>query len=267
MSEQPTLPAAPRGMLALLTAAAFVIFAQIFMVAPILPRLAEVFGAEPGLIGLAVPAYLVPYGAMVLVWGPASEHLGRRPVILASLAAFTVLVGVTALAGSAGTFIGMRLATAIGASGVVPISLALIGDLYPYQRRGYALGWLFGGMAGGMAVGATAGALGEPLVGWSGLFLAAGAAGLVLLIAALGLLPQTRLEAPKHPTLTRPAKACPAPRSGPLPPRVARGDARDMRCTGAGWWSIQVVLLVRPVPPGRASQEGTRCDSGTAPQR
>lgn len=178
-------------MLALLTAAAFVIFAQIFMVAPILPRLAEVFRTEPGLVGLAVPAYLIPYGAMVLVWGPASEHLGRRPVILASLAAFTVLVCVTALTGSAGAFIGMRLATAIGASGVVPISLALIGDLYPYQRRGYALGWLFGGMAGGMAVGATAGALGEPLIGWSGLFLAAGAAGLVLLIAALVLLPQT----------------------------------------------------------------------------
>lgn len=171
MPEHPTttMPAAPRGMLALLTAAAFVIFAQIFMVAPLIPRLAEVFQVPPGLVGLAVPAYLLPYGAMVLVWGPASEHLGRRPVILGSLAAFTVLVGATALAGSAGAFIGMRLATAIGASGVVPISLALVGDLVPYQRRGHALGWLFGGMAGGIAVGATAEALGEPLIGWSGL--------------------------------------------------------------------------------------------------
>ena len=127
-------------MLALLTAAAFVIFAQIFMVAPLIPRLAEVFHASPDLVGLAVPAYLIPYGAMVLVWGPVSEHLGRRPVILGSLAALTVLAAATALAGSAGAFIGMRLATAIGASGVVPISLALIGDLVPYQRRGHALG-------------------------------------------------------------------------------------------------------------------------------
>lgn len=178
-------------MLALLTTAAFVIFAQIFMVAPLIPRLAEVFHTAPSLVGLAVPAYLLPYGAMVLVWGPVSEHLGRRPVILGSLAVFTVLVGATALAGSAGAFIGMRLATAIGASGVVPIALALVGDLVPYQRRGHALGWLFGGMAGGIAVGATAGALGEPLIGWSGLFVATAAAGLVLLVAALAVLPAT----------------------------------------------------------------------------
>lgn len=78
-------------MLALLTPAAFVIFAQIFMVAPLIPRLGEVFHTSPDLVGLAVPAYLIPYGAMVLVWGPVSEHLGRRPVILGSLAALTAL--------------------------------------------------------------------------------------------------------------------------------------------------------------------------------
>ncbi|WP_228717519.1 MFS transporter [Allosaccharopolyspora coralli] len=213
MSE-PRMPAAPRGMLALLTASAFVIFAQIFMVAPLIPRLAEVFHTAPSLVGLAVPAYLLPYGAMVLVWGPASEHLGRRPVILGSLAAFTVLVGATALASSAGAFIGMRLATAIGASGVVPIALALVGDLVPYQRRGHALGWLFGGMAGGIAVGATAGALGEPLVGWSGLFLATAAAGLVLLVAALAVLPATPRSA-----------------SPPAPRTVAAGYAALLRQT------------------------------------
>ncbi len=191
MSDQLAKPATPRGMLALLTAAAFVIFAQIFMVAPLIPRLAEVFHTSPDLAGLAVPAYLIPYGAMVLVWGPVSEHLGRRPVILGSLAALTALAAATAFVGSAEAFIGMRLATAIGASGVVPISLALIGDLVPYRQRGHALGWLFGGMAGGIAVGATAGALGEPLVGWPGLFLAAAAAGLVLFVTALALLPKT----------------------------------------------------------------------------
>ncbi|MER5487496.1 MFS transporter [Streptomyces sp. NPDC002812] len=58
---------------------------------------------------MAVPAYLVPCGALTLVWGPLSDRAGRRPVILASLAAFTVL---TALAGSNEAFITMRLITA-----------------------------------------------------------------------------------------------------------------------------------------------------------
>jgi predicted MFS family arabinose efflux permease len=189
VSEEAGPPGPPRGLLALLTGAAFLIFAQAFMIAPILPRLAEVFDSSPGVVGLAVPAYLVPYGAMTLIWGPLSDRIGRRPVILGSLAAFVVLTAATALIDSAAGFIGIRLATALGASGVVPISLALIGDLFPYQRRGQALGWVFGGMAGGTAFGAAGGALGEPFVGWPGLFLIAAAGGLVLLGVALGVLP------------------------------------------------------------------------------
>ena len=180
-------PAAAPAMLAVLTAAAFVIFAQIFMVAPILPTLARAFATTPAVVGLAVPAYLIPYGAMTLVWGPVSDRLGRRPVILVSLAAFTALTALTALAPTAGVFLGMRLVTAVGASGLVPIALAFIGEQVPYARRGRTLGWIFGGMAGDMAFGAAAGALAEPLLGWSGLFLAVATAGLILLAAALVL--------------------------------------------------------------------------------
>ena len=165
MPDQTTSQRAPRGLLALLTAAAFLIFTQAFMIAPVLPRLAEVFDTTTGVVGLAIPAYLVPYGVMTLLWGPLSDRVGRRPVILGSLAAFVVLTAVTALVDTAGGFIAMRVATAIGASGVVPIALALIGDLFPYQQRGRALGWLFGGMAGGTAFGAAGGALAEPLIG------------------------------------------------------------------------------------------------------
>ncbi|TKA12847.1 MFS transporter [Actinacidiphila oryziradicis] len=180
-------------MLPLLTATAFVIFAQAFMIAPILPQLAKVFHTTPGVVGLAVPAYLIPYGAMTLVWGPLSDRLGRRPLIIASLVAFTVLTAATAFTGNTGTFVGMRLVTAIGASGVVPISLTLIGDAFPFHKRGRALGWLFGGMAGGIAAGAAGGALLEPLIGWPGPFLAASAGGLALLVlaAATRLIPKT----------------------------------------------------------------------------
>ncbi|MET8326191.1 MFS transporter [Streptomyces sp. NPDC005181] len=201
----------PRGVLALLTCAAFVIFAQAFMIAPVLPRLAAAFGSTPGMVGLAVPAYLIPYGVMTLVWGPASDRLGRRPVILASLAAFTALTAATALAPTAGAFIALRLATAIGASGVVPIALALVGDLVPFAQRGRVLGWLFGAMAGGIAVGSSAGALAEPAVGWQGLFLAAAAAGLLLLLAAVRAL------------RTLPAPATAAGTARPPVRRVAAG--------------------------------------------
>src|SRR3546814_3894189 len=38
----------------------------------------------PRFMGFIEPAYLIPYGAMVLVWGPLSDRVGRRQVILGS---------------------------------------------------------------------------------------------------------------------------------------------------------------------------------------
>ena len=174
-------PAQLERLLRLLAAGAFLVFFQAFMVAPLIPRLAELFGASTNVVGLAVPAYLLPYGLMQLVWGPLSDRIGRGRPILGSLVAFIALTALTAAMGGAGGFIGMRLVTALGASAVVPISLALVGDLFPYSRRGHALGWLFGAMAGGMAFGSTAGALLEPLIGWRWLFLGVSALGAVLL--------------------------------------------------------------------------------------
>lgn len=68
---------------------------------------------------------------------------------------------------------------------MVPISLALIGDLFPFHERGRPLGWLFGAIAGGMGFGSTAGALLEPFIGWQGLFLGVAALSAVVLILLL----------------------------------------------------------------------------------
>lgn len=177
-------------MVGALTAAAFLIFAQAFMVAPILPRLALVFRSGVGVAGLAVPAYLIPYGLTSLVWGPLADRVGRRGVIQACLWAFVVVTAATAAVSGAGPFIASRVADGVVASGVVPVAVALIADVVPYARRGHALGWLFGGMAGGMAVGSTAGALGEPLIGWRGLFLVAAAATAVTAALAMVWIPR-----------------------------------------------------------------------------
>lgn len=169
-------------LLRLLSAATFLIFFQAYMVAPLIPRLSAVFQVSAQTIGLMVPAYTIPYGASTLVYGPLSDRIGRRPIMLTSLLAFVLLTALTATAQSAPHLITWRLLTGLGASGVVPLALALIGDLFPYERRGRPLGWLFGAMAGGMAFGSTFGALVEPLVGWRGVFLAVSIIGACVLI-------------------------------------------------------------------------------------
>lgn len=182
------------GVLLVLTAAAFWVFLQAFMVAPILPRLAAEFSTSVNTVGLAIPAYLIPYGLMSLIWGPITDRVGRRGVITACLAALALVTGATATAQDVGWFIFWRAAAGIVASGVIPVSVALLADLVPYRSRGHALGWLFGGMAGGMAVGSTAGALAEPALGWQGLFVAVALGTVLVFGAALITLP--RLQRP-----------------------------------------------------------------------
>ncbi len=164
-------------------AATFLIFFQAFMVAPILPRLADLFHVSVTTMGLIVPAYLIPYGLATLVYGPLSDRVGRGPIIFSSLLAFLVLTAATAAVGSMPPLLALRLLTGLGASGVVPIALALVSDLFPFKERGRPLGLLFGAMAGGMAFGSTAGAILEPVLTWRGLFL--GVAGLAAVIMVL----------------------------------------------------------------------------------
>ncbi|HLK33025.1 MAG TPA: MFS transporter [Terriglobales bacterium] len=169
-------------LLRILSAATFLIFFQAYMVAPMLPRLAAQFDVSALTIGFIVPAYLIPYGVSTLFYGMISDRMGRRRIMLASLFAFAVLTALTATSQNPTQLIVWRLLTGIGASGVVPLALALIGVVYPFEKRGRPLGWLFGAMAGGMAFGSTFGVLMEPFVTWRGLFLAVSGLGFVALV-------------------------------------------------------------------------------------
>ncbi len=88
--------AAQERLLRPLTAATFLIFFQAFMVAPLIPRLAQLFDSSVDTVGLSVPAYLIPYGAATLIWGPLSDRVDRMFVIRSSLAAFAILTVATA---------------------------------------------------------------------------------------------------------------------------------------------------------------------------
>ena len=172
-------------LLKMMAVATFIIFFQAYMVAPIIPALSNAFGMSVETVGLIVPAYLIPYGVATVVYGLLADRLGIHRVMITSLAAFAALTMLTATAQSIEQLGLWRVATGIGASGVVPLALALVGRLYPYEQRGRPLGWLFGAMAGGMAFGSPLGAMIVPVAGWQGLFVAVGAAGALLLLVLL----------------------------------------------------------------------------------
>lgn len=196
-----TRSSAPRTLLPAICSAAFVVFAQTFMVAPLIPHLSVVFASPITWVALAIPAYIVPQGLMTLLAGPLSDRIGRREVIYASLVLFVAITAATASAHRIDVFIAWRVAAGVAAAGVVPICLTLIGDVIPFERRGRAVGWLFGSIAGGTAAGAAVGALLEPLIGWHGLFLAVAALSTMVILFALvtGAFPRLALLATPSP--------------------------------------------------------------------
>lgn len=105
-----------------------------------------------------VTGYLLGYTVAMPLMGRLSDVYGRRRVYLAALALFCVGTGLVAAAPSISWLVASRVVMAIGGGAVVPVTIALTGDLLPPRQRLAALG----------LVGATAeaGAVLGPL--WAG---------------------------------------------------------------------------------------------------
>lgn len=157
-------------LLGTMAVATFIIFFQLYMVAPLIPSLSVFFRVSEQQIGLIVPAFLFPYGIFSLFHGIFADKLGPKKIILSSFLAFTILTFFTAFSATVSQLLLWRFLTGIVASGVIPISLSWIGRTYTYEERGRPIGWLFGAMAGGGAFGSSFGVILEPFVGWQMLF-------------------------------------------------------------------------------------------------
>lgn len=169
----------------ILSLGTFIIFFQGFMVAPILPGLAMLFHVSVRHVSFIEPAYLLGYGLVTLVYAPLSDKYGRFPVIIFSLTCFIILTACTGFCHSITQMIILRLLTGLGAGGVAPITIGWIGDHFPYEKRGHALGVFFGFMAGGMAFGSSAGALLTARLGWQMMFWTAAFTGACILMVLI----------------------------------------------------------------------------------
>jgi predicted MFS family arabinose efflux permease len=168
-----------------LAAAVFLIFFNGYMVAPLIPALATEFGVSIQQMGWVIPAYMLTYGCSTLIYGPLSDRLGRGPVLLTLLFLFAVATAGMPFVRSFPALISMRVVAGLCAGGILPIALALIGDLYPYKELGRPMGWMFGAVAGGTSFGSTFGAWLNPTLGWRREFMVLAAANLAVMFVVI----------------------------------------------------------------------------------
>ncbi|MEU6791571.1 MFS transporter [Nonomuraea wenchangensis] len=103
--------------------------------------------------------YSLTFAALLVPLSRTGDARGRRRMFAAGLVVFLVASVLAAMAGSGALLIGARVLQGVGASMVVPMTLAVINSLYVGPRRTIAFA-VWGSIIGGMA------ALGPLLGGW-----------------------------------------------------------------------------------------------------
>ena len=151
--------------------AGFIVMADNWVVAPLLPSIARTMGVEPARAGILIAAYMLPFGLFQLVYGPLADRFGKLRVVGISLVFFTLATGLTALGVGLGDLTLYRALTGIFAAATMPVSLALIGDLVPMRQRQQAIAGFMGiaflGQATSMTIGGTIAAV----TSWRGVFM------------------------------------------------------------------------------------------------
>ncbi len=100
------------------------------MYLPTLPRLADDLAASTQAAQLTLVVFFFGLGLSQLIGGPLSDHYGRRPVLLASVAAFGLASVICGLAPNIETLLIARFIQALAAGSMVVLPRAITIDLY-----------------------------------------------------------------------------------------------------------------------------------------
>lgn len=171
MSAEPNT-ALPIRSLALLSGAAFASAAGLRLADPLLPQIGEEFSSGLPEAAVVATGYTVAYGLGQIVYGPLGDRVGKVLVITLACVASALCTAAAAFAGSLDMLGLSRLLGGAVAGAIIPLCMAHIGDIVPYDRRQPVLArFLTGQMLGVIAGQSLGGVLGEHL-GWRSAFLA-----------------------------------------------------------------------------------------------
>ncbi len=194
---EPTGPAAQTGRkrtLGLVFATILIDFVGFSVLIPVLPLYVEHLGASSVQVGLILSLYAVAMLIFLPAWGWLSDRIGRRPVLLTSLAGTVVSFLLLAFAESLSEIYLARILGGFFAASI-GTAQAVVTDVTPPEERAHGMGMI--GAAFGLGF-----VLGNPLGGWLGAiderlpFYAIAGLAFVNLLLAFWQLPESRPPPP-----------------------------------------------------------------------
>ena len=156
--------------LALTGAALFMTSLDNLVVGVALPSIRTDLGGSIESLEWTVNAYTLAFAVLLLTGAALGDRFGRKRMFLIGVSIFTASSAAAALAPSIDALIAARALQGIGAAIVTPLTLTLVSEAFPPERRGAALG-IWGGISGlGVALGPFVGGAIVEGIAWQWVF-------------------------------------------------------------------------------------------------
>ena len=158
---------------------------------PAIPAVKLDFGIDSATAQLAFSVTLLIMAVATLVYGPLSDRLGRRPVLIGGLILFVAGSGACVFAQNIESLVGARLVQGIGAACSLVIARAIARDLYDLDRLVKVMAYLTMAYVLGPMLATPIGGILVDAFGWRSIFVFAAAAGALILVLIVRVLRET----------------------------------------------------------------------------
>jgi len=190
---------APRPSFAILVAISAIGPLAMNILVPSMPGLEKSFGVSYGTVQLTLTLYLIGMAVCQLIYGPASDHFGRRPMLLAGMMLFFAASLAASLAPNIYFLIAARLVQAIGGSAGIVLARAMVRDVYSREKSASMISYITMAFVVAPMIAPALGGLLEEYAGWRVGFMLLAALGAAVLAAAWATLPETHVH--RHTTV------------------------------------------------------------------
>ncbi|GAC33091.1 major facilitator transporter [Paraglaciecola polaris LMG 21857] len=175
----------------------FMVFANLYVTQPLLPMISEQFAVSPLHSSVSFTISTLTLGISLLFYGPLSDAIGRKGIMLLTMVGITLTTASLALASSYQSLLLLRALQGFFLAGLPAIAVAYMSDEFNADALMIAVGiYISGNSLGGIGGRLLGGFLGENL-GLTGTFACMALLSLLLTLAFAWLLPKSQHFAAK----------------------------------------------------------------------
>ena len=123
------------GLVCLLVITSLVTPLSLDMYTPAIPHMTDYFDADAGTVNLTLVDYYLFFAVGLLLFGPVSDRLGRKPVLIGGVVAYVVASVLCAMAFDIWMLVVTRVLQALGAGATSAVSTAVVKDAIAVDKR------------------------------------------------------------------------------------------------------------------------------------